>query len=147
VEETITISTANWFSVREAAYKIATNRVRLTHREARVLAGFPMEVFISVGRFLYSPSWNARLRSAHAAGLGWRVPCPWHGRSCRENRLQHDGTLLRTRDVLPPDYVRLSFSFSHVGRRISTLARAASIVAEWSVILVLMERIDLYRPQ
>jgi hypothetical protein len=130
VEETITISTANWFSLREAAYKIATNCVRLAQREAGVLASFPLEVFISVGRFLYSPSWNARLRSAHAAGLGWSAPCPWRGRSCRENRLQRDGTLLRTRDVLPPDCARLSFLFSHVGRQISTVAGAASIVAE-----------------
>jgi hypothetical protein len=109
VAETITISTANWFNIREAARKIAATCVRLAQREAGVFAGFPLEVFISVGRFLYSPSWNARWRSVRAAGLGWRAPCPWHGRSYRETRQQRDGTLLRTRGVLPPDCVRLSF--------------------------------------
>jgi hypothetical protein len=102
-------STANWFSIREASHKIATNCVGLTQREADVPAGFPLEVFISVARSLCSRSWNARLHSARVAGLEWSAPCPWRGRSCRETRQQRDGTLLRTRGVLPLGCVRLSF--------------------------------------
>src|SRR5271170_1177609 len=70
----------------------------IARREADLIASFPPEVPTSVGRFSHSPSWNARLRSARAAGLGSRAPCPWHGHSCRESRQQHDGTSLRIRD-------------------------------------------------
>jgi len=75
-EEMSTISTANWFSFREAADQIEKNYMHITHREADMIAGSSLEVIISVGRFSYSPSWNARWRSARAAGLGSRAPCP-----------------------------------------------------------------------
>ncbi len=83
----------------------------------------PLDVVISVGCFSHSPSWNARWHFARAVGLGSRAPCPSYGRSCRESPRQRDGTLLRTRDVPPPDCARLSCCFSHIGRKISAACK------------------------
>jgi hypothetical protein len=62
---------------------------------------------------------NECVHSANAAGLGWNIPCPWHGHSCRARRRLRDATSLRIRDVPPPCYDRLSWCFLIVGRRMS----------------------------
>lgn len=110
-----------------------------------MIACFPLEVFTFVGRFSRLPSWNARLRSARAAGLKSHALYPWHDRSCRGNRQQHDGTLLRIREVPPPCCVRLSCRLLMLAERVRRPREAASIVADWRANLVLIESADLHQ--
>ena len=81
------------------------NLCEIAQREA---GGFPLEALTSAGRFSRSPSWNALVHSARAAGPGPRALYLWHDHSCRGSPQRHDATLQRINDVPPPCCVRLS---------------------------------------
>ena len=91
----------------------------MASREANAIANSPAGSTTFAACFSHSPSWIARWHFASVAGPGSHAPCPWHGHSCRGIPQRHDAILLRTRDVPQLCCARLSFSISHVGRKLS----------------------------